>query len=353
MSVPLQIISFVLGIAAVIGLGICVFIIITMKNKIEKSNRPSSDMFARTENSKTIKNLRDLQEQRKISLPLPLTERLRPNKLSDIIGQEVGIELLRAAICSKRPMNVIIYGPPGVGKTTAARLLYEEAKKTYGVFQGRFIQIDGTNQHYDERGIADPILGSVHDPIFQGANGSYGQNAIPEPKLGAVSNANGGILFIDEIGELHPRQMDRLLKVLEDRKVYFQSAYYDPDAIKMPAYIKDIFDNGSPADFRLIGATTKNPSGISPALRSRCRKVFFRSLTKDELRTVARNAMEKINIHNEGLLEEIVSCSENPRDVINLIELAVNYQDTHDGKIPLGKITSFEKGGEKTFEFGA
>ena len=49
---------------------------------------------------------------------------------------------------------------------------------------------------------------------------------IPVPKEGAVSRAHGGILFIDEIGELHPIQLNRLLKVLEDRKVSFESAYY-------------------------------------------------------------------------------------------------------------------------------
>ena len=43
---------------------------------------------------------------------------------------------------------------------------------------------------------------------------------IPQPKPGAVTKAHGGILFIDEIGELHPIQMNKLLKVLEDRKVF-------------------------------------------------------------------------------------------------------------------------------------
>ena len=50
--------------------------------------------------------------------------------------------------------------------------------------------------------------------------------------------------------------MNKLLKVLEDRKVFLESAYYNPDDPTIPSHIHDIFRNGLPADFRLIGATT-------------------------------------------------------------------------------------------------
>ena len=64
---------------------------------------------------------------------------------------------------------------------------------------------------FDERGIADPLIGSVHDPIYQGA-GALGVAGIPQPKPGAVTKAHGGILFIDEIGEFHPIEMNKLVK---------------------------------------------------------------------------------------------------------------------------------------------
>jgi len=69
----------------------------------------------------------------------------------------------------------------------------------------------------------------------QGA-GAYGVAGIPQPKPGAVTKAHGGILFVDEIGELHPIQMNKLLKVLEDRKVFLESAYYSSEDTNIPLH---------------------------------------------------------------------------------------------------------------------
>ena len=107
-----------------------------------------------------------------------------------------------------------------------------------------------------------------------------GQAGIPQPKPGAVTKAHGGILFIDEIGELHPIQMNKLLKVLEDRKVFLESAYYTEENTNIPSHIHDIFPNGLPADFGLVGATTRTPEEIPPAIRSRCMEIFFRALNR-------------------------------------------------------------------------
>ena len=205
------------------------------------------------------KEMEKLLKMRRIKLSEPLTEKSRPTSFDDIIGQKDGIKALKAAICGPNPQHVIIYGPPGIGKTAAARLVLEEAKrKEKSPFKenAKFVEIDATTIRFDERGIADPLIGSVHDPIYQGA-GALGVAGIPQPKPGAVTKAHGGILFIDEIGELQPIEMNKLLKVLEDRKVFLDSSYYSSEDPNMPTYIKEIFDNGLPADFRLIGATTR------------------------------------------------------------------------------------------------
>lgn len=285
------------------------------------ANKKKDNSVLEKENEKEMEKLNKL---RMIKLTEPLTEKSRPSNLEEIIGQEKGIKALKAALCGPNPQHVIIYGPPGVGKTAAARIILEEAKKMAASpfnKDSKFVEIDATTLRFDERGIADPLIGSVHDPIYQGA-GSLGIAGVPQPKPGAVTKAHGGILFIDEIGELHPIELNKLLKVLEDRKVFLDSAYYSSEDPNTPRYIKEIFDNGLPADFRLIGATTRSPEEIVPAIRSRCVEIFFRGLTVEEIRKIALNATNKVGyrISEEGL--DIVSryCT-NGREVINLVQL--------------------------------
>lgn len=271
------------------------------------------------------KELEKLQKMRETRLTEPLSEKTRPSSFAEVIGQERGIKALKAALCGPNPQHVIVYGPPGIGKTAAARLVLEEAKKNpFSPFKSnaKFVEVDATTVRFDERGIADPLIGSVHDPIYQGA-GPMGVAGIPQPKPGAVTKAHGGILFLDEIGELHPIQMNKLLKVLEDRKVYLDSIYYNSEDPNIPSHIKDEFDNGLPADFRLVGATTKNPEDISPAIRSRCVEIYFRALTPDEIEQIAKNAAKKGGFDIMDEAAKVVSkYASNGRDAVNIIQLA-------------------------------
>ena len=273
----------------------------------------------------SVKETEKLQRLRAIALTEPLSEKTRPKNFRAIIGQKDGLKSLRAALCGPNPQHVIIYGPPGVGKTAVARLILEEAKnKSVSPFKknAKFVEIDACTVRFDERGIADSLIGSVHDPIYQGA-GALGVAGIPQPKAGAVTKAHGGVLFIDEIGELHPVQMNKLLKVLEDRKVFLESAYYSSEDPNIPRHIHDIFQNGLPADFRLVGATTRTPDEIPPAIRSRCLEIFFRPLSGDEIGIIAANAAAKVKMPLQtGALEVIQCYANNGREAVNIVQIA-------------------------------
>ena len=88
----------------------------------QQGNRVSIERESRKEIDK-LRRLRD------VSLTEPLSERTRPHDMKDVVGQSEGIRALRAALCGPNPQHVIVYGPPGVGKTAAARLVLEEAKR--------------------------------------------------------------------------------------------------------------------------------------------------------------------------------------------------------------------------------
>lgn len=282
------------------------------------------------------KESRKLKQMRNISLSEPLSSITRPAELDDVVGQYDGISILKSALCGPNPQHVIIYGPPGVGKTAAARLVLEEAKEnSLSPFTSyaKFVELDATISRFDERNIADPLLGSVHDPIYQGA-GSMGTAGIPQPKPGAVTKAHGGVLFIDEIGELHPLQMNKLLKVLEDRKVILESAYYNETDKNIPVHIHDIFTNGLPADFRLVGATTRMPEELPSALRSRCMEIFFKPLDRDDINKIITNAINKIKypIAKEALAE-IARYATNGREAVNIVQLAAGIAQVEKSDI--------------------
>ena len=294
----------------------------------QQSSRSAVDRESR-------KELEKLNRLKAVSLTEPLAERTRPQEMAEIIGQDDGLKALRAALCGPNPQHVIIYGPPGVGKTAAARVVLEEAKRnplSPFAADAKFVEIDATTARFDDRGIADPLMGSVHDPIYQGA-GPLGIAGIPQPKPGAVTKAHGGILFIDEIGELHPIQMNKLLKVLEDRKAFLESAYYSSEDTNIPAHIHEIFQKGLPADFRLVGATTRMPHELPPALRSRCLEVLFRVLTPDEIGVIARHAAEKIGFPlTPQALSELQRYAANGRDAVNMVQIAAGICQTEGRK---------------------
>lgn len=297
--------------------------------KNQQSSRVAVDRESR-------KEMDQLERMRQISLTEPLSEKTRPASFKEIIGQENGLKALRAALCGSNPQHVILYGPPGIGKTAAARLILEEAKKNpHSPFGpgAKFIELDATTARFDERGIADPLIGTVHDPIYQGA-GPLGMAGIPQPKPGAVTKAHGGILFIDEIGELHPIQINKLLKVLEDRKVFLESSYYNSEDTNIPRHIHEIFQKGLPADFRLIGATTRMPHELPPAIRSRCLEIFFRGLSPAEIGIIAANAALRIDFELTGeALAVIKRFAANGREAVNIVQMAAGLAQGEERRV--------------------
>jgi ATP-dependent Lon protease len=245
----------------------------------------------------TQRRLEDLDALNARTLGASALSLLRPGKLEEVVGQDAAIRSLLAKISSPYPQHVILYGPPGVGKTTVARLALEVAKQRgYTPFasDAPFVEASGATLRWDPRETTNPLLGSVHDPIYQGSRRDFAESGIPEPRLGLVTRAHGGVLFIDEIGEMDPLLQTKLLKVLEDKRVMFESSYYDEHDPAVPAYVRRLFAEGAPADFIMIGATTRDPDDIDPAVRSRCAEVYFEPLTEPQIRAIVIGAAKRL-----------------------------------------------------------
>lgn len=204
----------------------------------------------------------------------PLAERLRPKTLDEYIGQKhlVGKNaVLRNMIESGRAVSFILWGPPGVGKTTLALITANQLKVP-------FYTLSAVSSGVKE--VREVIDKAKHSGFF---------------------NSNAPILFIDEIHRFSKSQQDSLLAAVEQGVV------------------------------TLIGATTENPSfEVIRPLLSRCQLYVLKSLEKEDLlellnRAVAEDAelkKRKINIKETGAI--LRYSGGDARKLLNILELVVN-----------------------------
>jgi putative ATPase len=198
----------------------------------------------------------------------PLAARVRPRTFDDLVGQEHVLgkgSALRLAIEQDRPPSMILFGPPGTGKTTIARIV---AERTGAVFE----EISAVSA-----GVRD-----VRDVI-----------ARARERLGA--NGLRTILFIDEIHRFNKSQQDAVLHAVEDGLV------------------------------TLIGATTENPYfEVNSALISRCTVIELEALSEDELLVVLRRGAAELGaVADDELLARIArAAGGDARAALQILELA-------------------------------
>ncbi|MEO9869985.1 replication-associated recombination protein A [Ekhidna sp.] len=213
----------------------------------------------------------------------PLAERMRPSRLSDLVGQEhlVGENgVLRRAIGTGQVPSMILWGPPGTGKTTIANIIANEVKRPFHT------------------------LSAI----------SAGVKEVREV-IQTASRGNKAILFIDEIHRFNKAQQDALLGAVEKGVI------------------------------TLIGATTENPSfEVNSALISRSQVYTLNALTKENLLTLVNKALENDeDLRNEQVdlkeTEALFNLSGGDgRKLLNLLELVVKSDEAKKKVITDDKV---------------
>ncbi|MDR1224233.1 MAG: replication-associated recombination protein A [Tannerella sp.] len=241
----------------------------------------------------------------------PLAERLRPRTLDDYIGQKhlVGEQaVLRRMIEAGRVPSFILWGPPGVGKTTLAKIIANRLETPFYTLSAVSSGVK------DVRDVIDKARGN---PLF--------------------SSTNSPILFIDEIHRFSKSQQDSLLNAVETGTV------------------------------TLIGATTENPSfEVIRPLLSRCQVYVLKPLDRDDLLTLLHKAVTEDVVLKQKRIEiretdaVIKYSGGDARKLLNIIELVVAAEEEENGTIVITdrKVVdrlqenpaAYDKGGEMHYD---
>lgn len=204
----------------------------------------------------------------------PLASRLRPRNLSEYVGQKHLLsegKILRQLIENDKVGSMIFWGPPGVGKTTLARIIAHK-----------------TNSHFIDFSAVTSGIKEIKEVM---------KRADDARKMGERT-----ILFVDEIHRFNKAQQDAFLPYVEKGSII------------------------------LIGATTENPSfEINSALLSRCKVFVLQSLTTDDVVELLKHALsdergfgnQKVNISDEMLYQIAYFASGDGRTALNTLEMAV------------------------------
>ncbi len=277
-----------------------------------------------TTGDKKDKNTLDLfehQAQKATAGSRPLADRMRPGRLDQFIGQQQAVgkgSLIRNAIENDRIFSMILWGPPGCGKTTLARIIAEQTQCHFSHFSA--------------------VLSGVKDI----------RNVIEIAKQQRNFHRNRTILFVDEIHRFNKAQQDAFLHHVESGLI------------------------------TLVGATTENPSfEVIPALLSRCQVVILSPMSESDMKILLKRALSDSTnglgqfelTYSDSALDHVIAISDgDARAALNALEISAVYassktlstntaNDNSEREVPLNvvesalqrKALSYDKSGDAHF----
>lgn len=253
------------------------------------------------------------------SIMVPLAEQLRPQTLAEVAGQQhlVGEEgVITKIFQSGQLPSLILWGPPGVGKTTIAKLI----AKDFGL---KFVELSGVS--FSTKQLAD----LSEEKPKTAEETQYLSNLFEADQ---TRQRKPWLVFVDEIHRLNKSQQAQFLPKVEK------------------------------GEWILIGATTENPSFevISPLL-SRCQVLLLNALTPEDLAELAARALKKLNwetgMEAKAVKYVVQAANGDGRQLINFIEALHGYFKLSNKQITLAQVSGvlgklhlvYDKGGEEHY----
>lgn len=245
----------------------------------------------------------------------PLKEKARIRRIEDIVGQNEAVLKILNDLRGDRPKNIVLVGPDGVWKKDILRACFKNVQSEGSNFFGddsEFIE------YFPKKAYSDDLIYSTLFGYLKEVDCITMK--IQRLKIGLVTRANKGILYINNIKNVKKEIILKLIEIVEEKKVAFDEAFILKET---PEHLKYVLANGLPADF-CLAASTDDIESVPEELINICDVVFFKKQDRQAIRKIIENTSEKGSFDiEENIIDEIAGTAKNGEDAVKILQHAL------------------------------